>query len=147
MQYIIYVAAFLFICDWIYEPEKMKKFYSKATIETPEISFDHLTGEFEITVRSFPDQAFAFYDSLFLWVDEYVMVPLKNTRLVIKIDYINTSSLKCLLEIVKKLEACINKNHKVSVEWYYGKGDEEIKETGEDFGEISGIPVSVQEIQ
>ena len=62
MQYIIYVAAFLFICDWIYEPEKMKKFYSKATIETPEISFDHLTGEFEITGRSFPDQAFAFYD-------------------------------------------------------------------------------------
>lgn len=125
----------------------MEKFSKKATSETPEISFDHLTGEFKILGRSLPDQAFTFYDSLFLWVDEYIKVPLKNTRLVIKIDYINSSSLKCMLEIVKKLEVCVNKNHRVSVEWYYEKGDEEIKETGEDFGEISGIPVNVQEMQ
>ena len=81
----------------------MKKFSKKATSETPEISFDHLTGEFKILGRSLPDQAFTFYDSLFLWVDEYIKVPLKNTRLVIKIDYINSNSLKCMLEIVKKL--------------------------------------------
>ncbi len=125
----------------------MEKFYRNPTIETPEISFDHLTGEFEISGRSFPEQAFTFYDSLFLWIDEYVKVPLKQTSLVIKLDYINTSSLKCLLEIVKKLEACINKNYKVTVEWYYEKGDEETKETGEDFAEISGIPVNIQEMQ
>jgi len=68
---------------------------------------------------------------------------LSSTRLHIRLEYFNTSSSKCLLELFKRIEVLSRKKINVKVLWYYETADEDMKELGEDFKEIIEVPVEL----
>ncbi|MBD79911.1 MAG: nuclear pore complex subunit [Crocinitomicaceae bacterium] len=118
--------------------------------KTPIINFDPNEGKFEIGGRSIPENAVDFYRPIYNWLDEYVKSPVKATELNIKLEYFNTSSSKCLLDVFKKVEY-LTKNSlgDVTVNWYYEEDDEDMLEAGEDYDIIISIPfnfVSVEEL-
>jgi len=125
----------------------MEIFLREDSRKTPKISFDPQSGKFEISGRSFPDEAFEFYKDLFDWLDKYLEVPLSSTTLTFKTDYFNTSSNRCFLELIKKLENIQDKNHEVFVTWLYEKDDEEIKEAGEDLKELTMLSINIKELE
>jgi len=124
----------------------MDYFHRPATSTTPSINLNHLTGEFELKGRSLPDHAFEFYSEVFSWVDDYCRVPLKSTLLKISLDFVNTSSSKCLVELCRKLGTCVDEHHEVKVEWYYEENDDEMREMGEDLAEILEISLVVKKM-
>lgn len=111
----------------------MENLYIAPTIRTPEIHFDFGKGELLLMGRSIPEHAMLFYDPIFKWIDEYLSKPKENTALNIKLEYFNTSSSKCLLEIMKKLKPLAGNGKTFTVNWYYEEDDLNIKRTGEDF--------------
>ncbi|CAG0972567.1 MAG: DUF1987 domain-containing protein [Bacteroidetes bacterium] len=111
----------------------MENLYIAPTIRTPEIIFDYAKGELELIGRSIPEHAMQYYTPLFNWIDEYLTKPKANTTLNVKMEYFNTSSSKCVLEIIKKLKKLTENNHQLIVNWYYEEDDIDIKRTGEDF--------------
>ena len=124
----------------------MERFELKATPKTPEISFDPSSGKFMISGRSIPENSIEFYKPVNEWIDNYEKSPNQKTILEIKLEYFNTSSSKCLVEIFRKFEKIHLKGADIEVQWYYEEEDEDMLESGEDFKEIIKVPIKMIEV-
>jgi hypothetical protein len=115
----------------------MDNLHLAGSNKTPEISFDSTTGILSVSGRSIPENSIEFYKPMLAWMEEYATSKPENTTLQIKLEYFNTSSSKCLLDIFKKLETI---GGKCLVEWYYEQDDEDMLEAGEDYEAIVHVP-------
>jgi SiaC family regulatory phosphoprotein len=123
----------------------MENFYLEETSKTPKLSFDQRTGKFLMSGRSIPENSIEFYRPLFEWLDDYVKIPSNKTIFDIKLEYFNTSSSKCLVEIFRRLERITPSD--VVINWFYEEDDEDMQESGEDFKEIIDIPIIMNVIE
>jgi len=118
----------------------MRSLYFDKTTRTPKITLDPQKNVFEIQGRSIPENSVAFYEPVMQWVEEYSKSPNQNTRMVVRLEYFNTSSSKCLVDLFRKLEGIHLDGHQVELDWYYEEQDEDMKESGEDFKEMLKVP-------
>jgi hypothetical protein len=119
----------------------MDSLYLNKTSRTPQISLDPKQQIFEIEGRSIPENSVDFYKPVMQWMDFYRQHPNDKTRFVIRLEYFNTSSSKCLIDILRKLEKIYLDGHDVELEWYFEEKDDDMRESGEDFKEILKIPI------
>ncbi|MFZ0280708.1 MAG: SiaC family regulatory phosphoprotein [Bacteroidales bacterium] len=124
----------------------MEPIIIEGTPKTPTIKFDATEGVFEIKGRSIPENSVEFYKPLVDWLDSYKESPLGKTVVNIKLEYFNTSSSKCILDVFKKLEAIHKAKNDVEVNWYYEEDDEDMLEAGEDYESIIRVPFKMIEI-
>lgn len=120
----------------------MENYTLIPTPKTPRLFFDSTSGEFEISGRSIPENSIEFYRPLMEWLDKYLTKPQPNTVLSINLEYFNTSSSKCLVEMFRKLEK-LNEKSDVKVLWHYEEEDEDMMESGDDFKKIIKIPIEL----
>lgn len=126
----------------------MEKLEIEGSAKTPIVSFDPISGEFELKGRSIPENAVNFYKPIYDWLDGYVASPAKCTSLNVKLEYFNTSSSKCLLDVFKKLEYLTkNKVADAKINWFFEEDDEDMQEAGEDYDIIIDIPFGFQEVE
>jgi hypothetical protein len=118
----------------------------EGTAKTPTVKFDAQGGIFEIKGRSIPENSIEFYKPLVDWLDEYAKGPLPLTQVNVQLEYFNTSSSKCILDVFKKLEAINKGKSEVIVNWYYEEDDEDMLEAGEDYESIIRVPFKMIEI-
>ena len=78
------------------------------TVKTPKVNFDAGTGILEIEGRSIPENSTEFYKPIFEWLDNYITSPNSKTVFNFKLEYFNTSSSKCILDLFRKLEKLHN---------------------------------------
>jgi hypothetical protein len=123
----------------------MENFFLEETSKTPKLSFDVSTGKFLMSGRSIPENSIEFYKPLLEWLDEYIKKPCAKTEFDIKLEYFNTSSSKCLVEIFRRLEKI--KGAEVVINWFYEEDDEDMQESGEDFKELIDIPIIMSVIE
>ena len=102
----------------------------EPTPETPKVNFDANTGKLDISGRSLPEDAIAFYKKLFDWLDKYSAQPKAVTSLNINLENYNTATSKQLYKILCVLEE-LNKKNKVEVNWTYNKDDTDMLSQGE----------------
>ncbi len=114
--------------------------------KTPTVNFDAATGVIEIKGRSIPENSVEFYKPLVDWLDEYANNPHDDTQVNIQLEYFNTSSSKCILDVFKKLEV-VKANKEVVINWYYEEDDEDMLEAGEDYQSILKLPFKMIEIE
>ena len=116
----------------------MENLLIRGTIRTPDIDFN-INGNIRIKGRSIPEDAGLFYNSLYSWVFRYCMNPLSETVVYLELEYMNSSSTKSILQILRELVATTrNGNNTLVINWYYELGDEDICEKGEYFQSILG---------
>jgi hypothetical protein len=118
----------------------------EGTPKTPTVKFDKSEGVFEIKGRSIPENSVEFYKPLVDWLDNYKEDPLPKTEVNIRLEYFNTSSSKCILDVFKKLETIHKAKNEVVVNWYYEEDDEDMLEAGEDYESIIRVPFKMIEI-
>ncbi|MEM9982337.1 MAG: DUF1987 domain-containing protein [Bacteroidota bacterium] len=107
------------------------------THRTPGVNFDANTGILELSGRSIPENALAFYQPLLDWIDEYQQAAdHKIINAIFRLEYFNTSSSKCLLDLLRKLETVHQEGIQVNVQWYYDTRDEDMEEAGKDFQDL-----------
>ena len=82
----------------------MEPIIIEGTPKTPSVKFDAATGILEIKGRSIPENSIEFYKPLVDWLDKYSEDPVSQTVVNIHLEYFNTSSSKCILDVFKKLE-------------------------------------------
>ncbi len=121
----------------------MNDFLLDSTPKTPKLIFDYQDGTFEISGRSIPENSIEFYQPLIDWLGDYSQKPQQQTILSIKLEYFNTSSSKCLVEILRRLEKIHLDGYPVEVAWHYEEDDEDMLESGEDFNEIIKVPFNL----
>jgi len=118
----------------------------EGTAKTPTVKFDAQTGIMEIKGRSIPENSIEFYKPLVDWLDEYSKSAKDQTQVNIQLEYFNTSSSKCILDVFKKLEAIHKAKNDVEVNWFYEEDDEDMLEAGEDYESIIRVPFKMIEI-
>ncbi|HNP17702.1 MAG TPA: DUF1987 domain-containing protein [Fulvivirga sp.] len=120
----------------------MENYTLTPSPKTPRLYFNSESGDFEISGRSIPENSIEFYKPLVEWLDKYIANPAAKTRLTVNLEYFNTSSSKCLVEIFRKLEK-LNTKSDVKVLWHYEEEDEDMLESGDDFKKIIKIPIEL----
>lgn len=119
----------------------------EGTPKTPTVNFDPDTGFLELKGRSIPENSIDFYKPLIDWLDKYGRAPQPKTALHVQLEYFNTSSSKCILDVFKKLEGVRATGNEVTVLWHYEADDEDMLEAGEDYAGIINIPFKMIQIE
>lgn len=123
----------------------MERLIIPSSKTIPNVDFDPQTGIFNISGRSLPEQAHELFKPILAWLDEYAKEIKKETTFNVTLEYINSSSNKYLLLLLKKLEEWHLADHKVTVNWYYEENDEDAMEAGEEYRDLLKIPINILE--
>jgi hypothetical protein len=110
---------------------------------TPEVNLDKDRSRFEFYGKSLPEDCNEFYNPIIDWFRSYVTNPNRETVVLFKLDYFNTSTSKKFLDILNLLKEVHRQKKSVIVHWYYRTGDEDMRETGETFSELVSIPFKI----
>ncbi|MBI4647104.1 MAG: DUF1987 domain-containing protein [Bacteroidia bacterium] len=111
----------------------MESIAIEGTKITPSVKFGYDSGKIELSGRSIPEDAATFYKPLLDWLKSYSYSPKPLTEVHIKLEYFNTSSSKCLLDILKIIEMIHRAGNEVKIFWYYEGNDEDMHEVGQDY--------------
>ena len=122
----------------------MKDLSLEGSAKTPTIDFKS-EGELLIKGRSIPENSMEFYNPLIDWISEYSDNPKGQTLVNIQLEYFNTSSSKCILDVFKKLESI--SESEVSIKWFYEEDDEDMLEAGEDYEAIIDLKFEMIEVE
>ncbi len=114
------------------------------TDSTPAVHLDKTNGKFEISGRSLPEEALAFYQPVLEWINSYINEPNESTTFIFKMEYINSASIRALNDILTVLEKLYLKGYDMNIEWKFNFDDSELRDTGEEFSEIYKMPFNLE---
>jgi len=120
---------------------------SPTTPYFPEVKFDAKKGICEISGESYMEETYKFYLPLINWLKNYTKEVKKPIELNIKLIYLNTSSTKCVLDMLEILKDYEDEGGKVKVNWYYDASDPDMVDEVEDFEAESGMKIALHEFE
>ncbi len=112
------------------------------TLSTPKILYDAPAGTLELSGESYPENSFEFYMPLMSWLEKN-LGEIGSLRVDVKLSYMNSSSVKCMLDILDILKEKASRGAQVSIRWYYDRGNSRALELAEEFGEDVGLPFTI----
>ena len=122
----------------------MEDLKHEGSAKTPVVEFSS-NGELLLKGRSIPENSIEFYKPLREWLESYSESPNSTTVLSVQLEYFNTSSSKCILDVFKKLESV--SGSEITVKWHYEEDDEDMLEAGEDYEAIIDLPFEMIEVE
>lgn len=109
-------------------------------ISSPSVSFDPATGLLQIGGESYPENSFEFYAPVIAWLKAYLSETPGPVRFRVTLAYLNTSSTKCMIDMLDELESAHLRGIPVEVEWFYDEDNERAKDTIDEFKEDFSMP-------
>lgn len=110
---------------------------------SPRIEADPETGVISLEGDSYPENSFEFFTPLIEWIEAYLDAPDAKLRLQIRVIYMNTSSVKAMMDILDILEAAHQNGANIEVNWYYDPRNERVVEMVEEFKEDCTFPFNI----
>ena len=126
--------------------KSIKKPAERGMYISPEVNFDAETGICELKGESFLEETSKFYEPLLQWIKEFKKTG-KPIILNIKLIYFNTSTAKWILNILHNLKDYEEEGFQVTINWYYMKGDVDMREEIEDYEMDSGLNINKIEVE
>lgn len=122
----------------------MRKMILEETRNTPQIILDPHHGSFKINGKSFPENSKKFYEPILDWFDQFD--PPSNVKYIFEfeLNYISSSSIISIFEILKKIGKICRNGAQVSILWKYEEDDEDIRKIGEDYMKLIDIPFDLE---
>ena len=113
------------------------------TIHTPLVVASMDEGIISIKGKIIPENPDEFFNQLEILIDQ-CLANKKNEKLSVnlQLDYFNTTSSKMLARYFKSI---LKNDPKIN--WHYEKGDDSIKEAGEDYATMLDFPFNIVEIE
>ena len=121
----------------------MDSYITQSTNTTPELNFDIQKSLFIINGISLPLKPSEFYQPLMNWLIGFSDDIKDGSKVKIDLEYFNPESYKWLIQIFGIFERSNKMGAKITVEWFFDKGDEEIKDLGMEFEQIIDLPFKV----
>ncbi|HSZ24200.1 MAG TPA: DUF1987 domain-containing protein [Cytophagaceae bacterium] len=85
------------------------------------------------------------YQQLKNWVAEYIANPAENTEFSIRLKYFNSSSAKCLFDLLESLNPIFHSGKALTIYWYYEEADEDMLDVITAFEDL--IPAKIEKIK
>lgn len=121
----------------------MNKLFIEASKDSPKVVFDPTTNIFEISGKSHPENVKEFFKPILEWLNNYLceIKDRKDINIVfnLKYIYINSSSYKYIIILLKKMKEFHEAGIGIEFVWHYEDDDDDMKESGEELFEFSNI--------
>lgn len=113
------------------------------TASTPEVNFDPDTGVLVIRGESYPENSLELFRPILAWVQAFLESSPLPVKLEIGLTYLNTSSIKSLMDLLDLLEEAHRESRDVTVTWFYDEDNDRALEMAEEFREEVTLPFFV----
>jgi hypothetical protein len=105
------------------------------TQSTPSVSADWRAGRLEMAGESYPENTYEIFDGIISWVQTFLELTDRSLRLELQLSYLNTSSIRAMIDIFDRLEHAVHAGRDISVLWLYDSRNPRSAELGEEFKE------------
>lgn len=113
----------------------MKDLHLTGSQTTPTVTSDWEHGRLVMQGDSYPENSFEFFNQIIDWIDSYLKTSGDPLHLDLWLMYMNTSSVKAMMDIFDMLEDAHANGHKVSVCWHFDPRNERVVDLAEEFRE------------
>ncbi len=112
-----------------------------GTETTPSVSFDAQANTLTLKGESYPENAFQFFRPIIEWTRAHCASD--GLTLDLQIVYMNTSSVRCVMDLLDVLEDAHGHGKPVTVVWRYRSTDSRARKMGEEFIEDLTLPSQI----
>lgn len=120
----------------------MEALHIEGRIDSPQITADGSKGYFEIKGKSLPEDAVEFYRPLERYIVEYVKAPQASTKIDLRLEYLNSSSSKKLLDLISHIEKIAKEGFQIELNWYHRDEDQDMIDEGIEFAHMTSLKVN-----
>ncbi len=122
----------------------MNDFSIPGSQSTPEIQSDWEKGIVSMRGDSYPENSYELFHQVYEWIERFLAQASPPLSLELRLLYLNTSSIKAMMDIFDLLEAAFQDGRQVAVNWYYDIRNERVVELAEEFKEDCTFPFAIQ---
>jgi hypothetical protein len=123
----------------------MNKLVINKTTKTPYISLEK--GLFQFTGRSIVEDSKKTFKPAADWIKSFKYERDVQTSVVFNFDYLNTSSAKSVLDILKILDEQYANGYDIVISWYYEEGDNDMLDLGVHLKSFVKVPFNFIEYE
>jgi hypothetical protein len=112
----------------------------------PSVDFNAETGVCLLAGESYLEETEKFYYPLIDWIREFAAQKTKPLIFNFKLSYFNTSSSKCLVDLMTALKASESEGAQIITNWYYDPENEDYEEELEEVEDLiieTGLKVNM----
>ena len=113
---------------------------------TPSIRADWKAGVVVMSGESYPENSFELYDQLIQWINSYLNSSEHSLTLELHLNYLNTSSIRFMIDIFDLLESAFEDGKEVLVQWMFDDRNPRSSELGAEFKEDYTFPFLILSI-
>lgn len=121
----------------------MNDFSIPGSQSTPAIQSDWEKGTVSMQGDSYPENSYELFHQVYEWIERFLGEAAHPLNLELRLLYLNTSSIKAMMDIFDLLEAAYQEGRQVAVNWYYDIRNERVVELAEEFKEDCTFPFSI----
>lgn len=115
-----------------------------AGVATPSVDSDWQAGVLCMRGDSYPENSFEFFTPVLQWVERFLAETDRPLRLELHLVYLNTSSVKAMMDLFDMLEEAHAAGREVLVFWGYDQRNERVFNLAEEFQEDCSFPFQIQ---
>jgi len=121
----------------------MNDFALPGSQSTPAIQSDWAAGSLSMQGDSYPENSYELFHQVYQWIERFLAEAERPFSLELRLLYLNTSSIKAMMDIFDLLEAAHQEGKSVAVNWYYDRHNERVVELAEEFKEDCTFAFSI----
>lgn len=114
-----------------------------GTVSSPSIKGDWQNGILYMEGDSYPENSYELYSSMVAWVMSYLKETTAPLTLELTLLYLNTSSIKVMMDIFDEMEEAFQEGRQLTVNWYFDAENERVAELAEEFKEDCTFPFNI----
>ena len=119
----------------------------EATQSTPRVLADWRDGVLLMAGESYPENTYEIFDGIISWVDRFLTETDRELRLDLRLSYLNTSSIRAMIDIFDRLQSAHDDGRSLSVLWLYDSRNPRSAELGEEFKEDYTFGFEIRPLQ
>jgi hypothetical protein len=115
----------------------------EGSVSSPTVRGEWENGILYMEGDSYPENSYELYSSMVAWVERYLKESSEPLTLELTLLYLNTSSIKVMMDMFDEMEERFQEGRQVAVNWYFDKENERVAELAEEFKEDCTFPFKI----
>jgi hypothetical protein len=115
----------------------------EATQFSPSVNADWDQGRLQMSGESYPENTYEFFAQIIHWTEQYLQLKSEPLTLELHLSYLNTSSIRAMIDIFDLLQDASVDGKAVVVRWLYDHRNPRASELGEEFKEDYTFPFDI----
>ena len=122
----------------------MQDLHIPPTPSTPQIIARGESGQVHIKGDAYPENAFELFGEVIDWIERHLASATTSAlHMELELVYLNTSSVRAMMDIFDELEGAHTRGADVSVTWYFDLANERAGDLAQEFKEDYTFPFQV----